>query len=56
LSIHFWAVASSARAGIVTDAAISAAALAIVIKRALVKGPFLLVKCRMLVSSVAATN
>src|SRR5206468_103963 len=44
LSIHFWAVASSARAGaaIVTDAAISATALAMVIKRVLV------FKCRML--------
>src|SRR3954470_1114017 len=58
LSIHFWAVASSANAGaaMVTEAAISAAALVIVIKRVLVARPLLFAKCRMLGSSVAATN
>src|SRR6266481_1905571 len=50
-SNHCCAVASSANAGeaIVTEAAISAAALLIVRKLFLVRGPFLLLKCRMLV-------
>src|SRR5262249_4126653 len=50
LSIHFWIVASSARAGkaIVIEAAISAVAMAMVIKRFLVERPVILRACRML--------
>src|SRR5689334_10757078 len=50
LSIHFLAAASSARAGAVNavDPAISATALVIIKTRALVKGPFLRSRRRML--------
>src|SRR6267142_5909461 len=50
LSIHFFAAASSARAGAVTaaDAAISANALVIINIRA-PEGPLLVSRCRMLV-------
>src|SRR6202163_2026796 len=58
LSIHFFAAASSANAGavIAAEAAVSATALVIIKTWVLVKGPLLLSKHRMLVSSVAATN
>src|SRR6266481_770599 len=58
LSIHFLAAASSANAGavIAADAEISATALVIIKTRVLIMGPLLLSKCRMLFSSVAATN
>src|SRR6266478_7440172 len=57
LSIHFCAVASSARAGadIVTDAAISAAALVMVRKRVLVERPLLL-KCRIMFPPLQRQN
>src|SRR6516164_9837806 len=50
LSIHFFAAASSARAGavIAADAAISATAL-VIIKIRVPEGPLLPIKCRMLV-------
>jgi hypothetical protein len=58
LSIQRWLVASSARAGaaMVTEAAISAAALVIVRKLSLVNGPFFPLKRRMLDPPVAATD
>src|SRR5207237_9134761 len=58
LSIHFFAAASSANAGavIAAEAAISATALVIIRMRVPLKGRLLLSKCRMLVSSVAATK